>query len=73
MKFTQAAFKNPFQYLDRDETADDVKQYALYLTRSSSINPGFRVSKYSREEKGNLYSVYLLECTIYHLCNFCCA
>ncbi|CAC5376301.1 unnamed protein product [Mytilus coruscus] len=42
VKFTQAAFKNPFQYLDRDETADDVKQYALYLTRSSSINPGFR-------------------------------
>ncbi|CAG2243396.1 unnamed protein product [Mytilus edulis] len=42
VKFSQSAFQNPFQYLDRDETAEDVTNYGNYLTRQKLTNPGFK-------------------------------
>ncbi|CAG2209075.1 unnamed protein product [Mytilus edulis] len=42
VKFSQAAFENPFQYLDRDETAEDVSKYQGFLTKKNEINPGFK-------------------------------
>ncbi|CAG2225372.1 unnamed protein product [Mytilus edulis] len=42
VKFSQAAFENPFQYLDRDETAADVSQYKGFLTKNIDTNPGFK-------------------------------
>lgn len=41
VKFSQAAFENPFQYLDRDETARDISKYKDFLTKTSVTNPGF--------------------------------
>ncbi|XP_063433766.1 VWFA and cache domain-containing protein 1-like [Mytilus trossulus] len=41
VKFTPTAFENPFQFIDRDETAEDVTKYKNYITSTSS-NPGFK-------------------------------
>lgn len=44
VKFSQAAFENPFQYLDRDETSVDISKYKDFLTKTSVTNPGFHVN-----------------------------
>ncbi|VDI55129.1 Hypothetical predicted protein [Mytilus galloprovincialis] len=41
VKFTQSAFQNPFQFIDSDETAEDVTKYTNYITSTGS-NPGFK-------------------------------
>ncbi|XP_076102403.1 VWFA and cache domain-containing protein 1-like [Mytilus galloprovincialis] len=42
VKFTQSAFQNPFQFIDSDETAEDVSKYTNFITSTGS-NPGFKV------------------------------
>ncbi|VDI55121.1 Hypothetical predicted protein, partial [Mytilus galloprovincialis] len=39
--FTPSAFQNPFQFIDSDETAEDVTKYKNYITSTGS-NPGFK-------------------------------
>ncbi|XP_071178352.1 VWFA and cache domain-containing protein 1-like isoform X1 [Mytilus edulis] len=41
VKFTQSAFKNPFQFIDSDETAENVTKYENYIKTKGS-NPGFK-------------------------------
>ena len=43
VKFTPSAFKNPFQYTDKDETSEDVSNYIRYFTKKPAENPGFKV------------------------------
>jgi hypothetical protein len=40
---TPAAFTDPFQYVDKDETQLDVKGYVEYFTKQMEQNPGFKV------------------------------
>jgi hypothetical protein len=40
---TPAAFTDPFQYVDEDETQLDVKGYVEYFTKQKEQNPGFKV------------------------------
>jgi hypothetical protein len=44
VKFIPSAFENPFQYIDRDETAVDVNNYKKYFTKKTDDNPGFKVN-----------------------------
>jgi len=43
VKFAPSAFKNPFQYTDKDETSEDVSNYKKYFTKKTDENPGFKV------------------------------
>lgn len=38
VKFTQAAFENPFEYIDREVTAQDIALYTKYLTGETETN-----------------------------------
>ena len=44
VKFAPSAFKNPFQYTDKDETSEDVSKYKKYFTKKTDENPGFKAT-----------------------------
>ena len=45
MKFAPTAFVNPYEYLDTEETKNDVDRYELYmLGKTNPTYPDFKVS-----------------------------
>ncbi|XP_052072393.1 VWFA and cache domain-containing protein 1-like [Mytilus californianus] len=44
IKFSPSVFLSPFQYTDKDQTAEDVSKYKRYFTTESDENPGFKNS-----------------------------
>jgi hypothetical protein len=53
VKFAPSAFKNPFQYTDKDETSEDVSKYKKYFTKKTDENPGFKVGYMYKLERNN--------------------
>lgn len=66
VKFTPSAFKNPFQYTDKDETSEDVSNYKKYFTRKTNENPGFKVGYVQVREEQYKTSQYVETKTTSH-------
>ncbi|CAC5416937.1 unnamed protein product [Mytilus coruscus] len=44
IKFSPSVFLSPFQYTDKDQTAEDISKYKRYFTTKLDENPGFKNS-----------------------------